>query len=41
KEIEKQAGYDIPFTRLNKEEASKMIIALEKIEEWKRKKGNL
>lgn len=41
KEIEKQAGYDIPLTRLNKEEASRVIIALEKIERWKKKKGNL
>lgn len=41
KEIEKQAGYDISLARLNKEEASKVIIALEKIEEWKKKKENL
>lgn len=41
KEIEKQTGYDMPLTRMNKEEASRVIIALEKIEEWKRKKGNL
>lgn len=39
KEIVKQTSFDIPLSRLNKIEASKVIIALEKIQEWKKSKG--
>ncbi|CAL7896245.1 phage protein GemA/Gp16 family protein [Fusobacterium necrophorum] len=39
KEIVKQTSFDIPLSRLNKIEASKVIISLEKIQEWKKSKG--